>query len=338
MAKLTKKEKEAGYAVAGIAMALGLLAVLGHFLIAALVIAIIVGIPAAIIYSIRKSKQEKSNEVNTAIMSLEKTDNFEKSLAQHNAVVAQVQAQMSSESLLHKKSNLVNDNAKNGFVVTYLPDTYIQDSSKSVVDDNGIYDFRHFSSHEAETVKKVIQTTYAKYPKDLQAIGMANESSSIVYKARSVLFDIIIVLYSNSDSIYDQFAVAIAYETKGAYFRKEALSYFEKVFCKIDPDFMHQFLHFSPLSVYSKFSRLYEAEHNYSKAIELTKIAWKYGDSNNQSFSNRISILESKLANPPKIRNRKVPQDRVDLAINIRQAALDFISEYNLQSTSQDIT
>lgn len=215
---------------------------------------------------------------------------------------------------------------------TYIPNSYSQDSEKSIVDENGRYDFCQFSTHESSVIKNVLKTAYKKYPEEIRSVGLANESSSIRYKARDVLFDMVIVLYAYSDSIIDQFAVAMAYETKGAYFRKDALSYFEKVCDKITPDFMSQFLYYSPLSVYSKFSKLYEDEHDYEKAIELTKLAWKYGDPNNQSFNNRISLLEAKLSDPPKKRNTKMSQARIQLENNIRQASNNFISELNLHT------
>jgi hypothetical protein len=73
--------------------------------------------------------------------------------------------------------------------------------------------------------------------------------------------------------LFDLFAVSIAYESKGAFFRKEAIDYFEKSEQYISPRFMREFLSYMPLHVYTMFSKLYEQEHNYQRAIELIKLA-----------------------------------------------------------------
>lgn len=216
------------------------------------------------------------------------------------------------------------------FSPIYIPGSYPQDGKKSIVTQDGRYDFRRFSRTESSTIRKVINTAKEKYPIDFLSVGIANESSGILYKERSVLFEMIIVLYEHSDRPIDRFAVSLAYETKGARFRKESITYFEKACEEITPDFMSQFLSFSPLSVYSKLSKLYEAEHIYAKAIELASLAQKYGDVDNPFFEERILFLKSKQEKPPKTRTRKVPQSEIELDESIKQAAYKFISELNL--------
>jgi hypothetical protein len=73
-------------------------------------------------------------------------------------------------------------------------------------------------------------------------------------------------------------------------------------------------------------------EYNFEKAIELTKLAWKYSDPNNQSFSRRISLLEEKLSMPHGTRNIKMSQSRIQTENEIRESALRFISELKIST------
>lgn len=120
---------------------------------------------------------------------------------------------------------------------------WTQDSNQSITT-NGKYDLNIFSRHEANTIYHVLNVVKEKYPIEYQSIGLANESSAIKYKARYVLFEIVILLYEHSKKPIDQFAVAVAYQSKGAHFRKIAIKYFEESIIYLEPEILHDFLFF----------------------------------------------------------------------------------------------
>lgn len=212
---------------------------------------------------------------------------------------------------------------------TYVPECYKQDTTKSIIDENGSYDFTRFSRHETSIIQKVIKTTLRKYPADYFSVGLANESLAIIYKPRYILLDIIVAAFENSSNIYDQFAVAISYAKQGAQYRNEAIRYFEMTFDAISPEFMQQFSSLSPLSVYSMFSEIYEKEHLFEKAIDMTKLAWKYANQNNEFFPSRISDLDKKILNPPKTRKRRISDQQITMSESIRRASLEIVTSYD---------
>ena len=97
-------------------------------------------------------------------------------------------------------------------------------------------------------------------------MGFANGSYSVIYKPRYVLWEMLVQLYKDSTNPIDKFACALAYEAKGALYRENALQKFEESIDYITPEFMQQFISYTPLCVYMKFSRLYESNHEYEKA------------------------------------------------------------------------
>ena len=211
--------------------------------------------------------------------------------------------------------------------ILYSHEDYYQDTNLSIVSENGLYDFSNFSEHEKFVINNVIKTSLEKYPVEYRSIGLANESSSLKYKARYILFEIIILLYKNSDSLIDKFAVAIAYDSKGADFRSQALEYFESSKSIVSSEITGKFLYFSPFSVFLKFSKLYEKEHEYDKAIELCEMANQYG---NGTLSDRVSSLREKMEKPSKKRKRSMTADQEKLEKSITIAAMRFIEEHGL--------
>lgn len=209
---------------------------------------------------------------------------------------------------------------------TYSPDAYNQDTTKSVVDENGRYDLKRFSKQECDIIKSVLSSVEKKYPREFRAMGLANEAYPIVYKARYVLFDIIIVKYENSPNALDKLAVALAYESKGAYFRKEAISYFEASIKEIDKATLNKFLSYIPMSLYMKFSELYEKEHDYKKAISYAKKAMSSRGASKEFCMERISSLEKKLEKPTRTTKRKKPDYYQSFEGDIRRAAIAFVT------------
>lgn len=203
----------------------------------------------------------------------------------------------------------------------------INDCDESILDDNGQYDMKRFSMNEYETIINVINTVKT-YPENIRSICFANEVYPILYKPRYVLTEMIIQIYKDSENYIDKFSCAISYEMQGASKRKLALSKFEKCINYIEPEFMNKFIYFSPLNVYMKFSRLYESEHEYDKAIYYTEIGSKYGEPDNSYFKKRIDELKAKKAKNTKKRTRKKSQSDIEFEEKVKNAALFFINNF----------
>lgn len=139
----------------------------------------------------------------------------------------------------------------------YYPESFLQDKDESIICLNGMYDITRFSVHERDVIKDVLYTVKRKYPKKFASMGLINESYPIVYKPRYILFEIAIILYGESLNPIDLFSVSFANATKGAIFRKEAISYFEKSFEKISYRTFDKFASQNFCFVCIKFSELY---------------------------------------------------------------------------------
>lgn len=209
-------------------------------------------------------------------------------------------------------------------VEVYYPDTYNQDAKKSVLEPDRKYDLKRFSNHEADIIQRVLKTTDTKYHHLLRSLGLVNESISIKYKPRYVLFDIVILKYEKSQNMVDRLAVALAYETKGAFFRRQAILYFEDSIKHVDRDILDLFHACSTVSVYTKFGDVYEKEHEYKKAISCFKKARSLKGASKEYLSERISKLEKKLENPPKGRKQKKPDYYDAFEADVRRAAIAF--------------
>ena len=208
--------------------------------------------------------------------------------------------------------------------------SWIQDSTQSITTPDGRYDLKRFSKHELETINYIVGIIKTKYPPKLRSMGFANESAPVKYKPRYVLWEILVRLYKDSTNPIDEFACALAYETKGTMYRKNALRKFEESISYITPEFMQQFNSYSPLCVYMKFSRLYESNHEYDKAIYYTQLGHRYGEKNNPNFDKRINELTEKTKRNPKKRKYNPSQKSLDFEKDIENAAKYFIKRLDL--------
>lgn len=207
----------------------------------------------------------------------------------------------------------------------YITDmTWTQDSDQSLTK-NGVYDLKNFSKHEVDTIKHVLDVVKRKYPESYHSLGLANESYTIKYKPRYILYEIIILKYSQSDSFIDKFAVALAYESKGAIYRQHAIKYFEESEKYISPKIMDDFISYMPLHVYTMFAKLYEQEHDFDKAIYYTKLAQKYGDPDNPYFNIHKNELLQKSAKGAQKRNRKISTERIEFEQDVTNSAKLFL-------------
>lgn len=226
------------------------------------------------------------------------------------------------------KSNQFKNSVK---APKYLSDMeWYQDSEQSIITEDGKYDLKRFSKHEADTIYHIINVVKEKYPIELRSMGFANENYNIIYKPRYVLWEILVQLYENSNNPIDIFACALAYEAKGALFRENALQKFEKSIAYITPEFMQQFISYMPLNVYMKFSRLYESNHEYEKAILYTELGYKYGDKDNPNFDKRIKELRDKIKRNPRKRKYNPSQKTLEFESDIESAAKYFIAKSHL--------
>lgn len=207
---------------------------------------------------------------------------------------------------------------------------WIQDSTQSITTSDGKYDLKHFSKHEMDTISHIVRLIKEKYPPELCSMGFANESASVIYKPRYVLWEMLIQLYKDSTNPIDKFACALAYEAKGAMYRENALQKFEESINYITPEFMQQFVSYTPLCVYMKFSRLYERNHEYEKAIYYTKLGCKYGEKSNSNYDKRINELTKKMEINSKKRKYKPSKQTLDFEEDVENAAKYFIKKLNL--------
>lgn len=223
--------------------------------------------------------------------------------------------------LKEPEENHWNDN----YIPKYCTDmSWQQDSDLSITKD-GRYDLTRFSEHESNTIHHVFDVVKEKYPREYQSIGLANESYPIKYKPRYILFESVILLYADSDNPVDNFAVALAYESKGAYFRKQAIEYYEKSEPYISTEFMRDFVSYMPLHVYTMFAKLYEQEHEYEKAICYTEKARNWSSPGNDYFDRYIDELleKQRIAAPPRKMNMSERQRKFEE--NVTAAANYFL-------------
>lgn len=207
----------------------------------------------------------------------------------------------------------------------YYPNDYSQDSSKSIINRENMYDLTRFSTHEDQIIKQVLCITKQKYPEKYQAIGLANESYTVIYKPRYILFEIIVLLYSGSKKPLDMMAVAFAYESKGAAFRQDAISFFEKAMRNINFHELDKFASVSTDAIFLKFSTVYEREHEYEKAIKCLQNASKHGRVSKIYCKEQIDKLKIKMATAKPLRKRKISDSQVEFENNLRIAALKYI-------------
>lgn len=208
----------------------------------------------------------------------------------------------------------------------YITDmTWSQDRDQSICTSDGRYDLKKFSNHESATVNHILKVVKNKYPKQYQSMGLVNEAYMIKYKPRYVLFEIAIILYEKSENPIDKLAVSLAYESKGAYFRKNAIDYFESAEPYITPEFMQDFISYMPLKVYTTFADLYEGEHEYEKAIKYINIAKKYGDADNPHFDMHINKILEKQSKGLQKSIMKMSKKQQEFENDVTEAAKRFL-------------
>jgi len=205
----------------------------------------------------------------------------------------------------------------------YYAEEYAQDKDKSILDGN-MYDLTRFSEHESETILSVFENVEKKYPPAHRAMGLVNESYPVIYKPRYVLFETAVIRHKDSKDPLDRMAVALAYEEKGAFFRKKAIEYFESSSFVLDGEDIKLFHSYPPFVIFVKFSKVYESEHLYEKAAFCMYRAAALYPKNAAHFSSEGKRIREKMKNPPKKRNIKMKDDRLLFERRTEVAAVHF--------------
>lgn len=212
----------------------------------------------------------------------------------------------------------------------FIPKIISQDSSESITTSDGTYDFTVFSQHEDSVVMNVLTTFVDSYPPQFRGIGLYCEANNIVYKPRYILMQSVICLFSKSENPLSLLAVCLAYASKGASFRTNAIEYWEKAYPNLDETQMRYFTATLPSSLYSKIYKLYEGEHDFENALKYFRLLGKFGNPNSDWFTEHEKELLCKIENPPKRRRREMKQREFDIEEKILRATVYYLGKSKL--------
>lgn len=196
---------------------------------------------------------------------------------------------------------------------------------EDIIDKDGRYDMNQFSESEDSYIKSIIENANRNYPQKYRAFGLANESYSVTRKPRYVLHEAIITAFKDSNNPFDILAVALAYETKGSFYRESAVKYFEDSIDKIDHKELNEFHPVSVFSIFIAFSKVYEREHEYLKSIECLKVAEKFTEENSYIIG-KINNLEQQQKSWKPLRRAKMKEEQALFEREIHQAALNYVA------------
>lgn len=133
--------------------------------------------------------------------------------------------------------------------------------------DDGFYHFDYIEKDEEKLIMDIIIKSNCSEYKSLEFYYQAN---MIVHKCRYILFQLLILKYENSVSLYDQLVVGIAYKNKGAFYRPMAIKYLEMFIKQSNSKTWNIVERYLPKSsVFLILSELYEKEYDFNNAIEI---------------------------------------------------------------------
>lgn len=206
----------------------------------------------------------------------------------------------------------------------YYPECYAQDRDKSILTSDQRYDMTRFSTHEDKVIRDVIAQANKKYPSKYRGIGLANESHVVIYKPRYILFDVVVIAFGDSENPLDQIAVSFANIQRGAYYRKDAIRYFEAAIDRVPLSELDRFSSLSVLSMLVKISEAYEREKEFDKAIYWLKILIERKVGNTLHFQEKIDKMESYINSGKPIRKRKIQRKQSEFDRQSYEAALRY--------------
>lgn len=140
----------------------------------------------------------------------------------------------------------------------------------------------------------------------------------------------VICLFSKSENPLSLLAVCLAYASKGASFRPNAIEYWEKAYPNLDETQMRYFTATLPSSLYSKIYKLYEGEHDFENALKYFRLLGQFGNPNSDWFTEHEKELLRKIENPPKRRKRRIQEREIDLEEKILRATIYYLRKSKL--------
>lgn len=160
----------------------------------------------------------------------------------------------------------------NAIPEVFHPSVYPQNPDDSIITEKGLYDLDNFSEPEIKTISDVLKSSKIKYTTKYRGIGLAIESYPIVYKARYILHEIIIIMYSNSNLALDRLAVGLAYKAKGYYYYPESIKFISESAPKIsNRDWNKLSCSFAKWKVFSDLAEMCLAIGEYTEALIYAK-------------------------------------------------------------------
>lgn len=140
--------------------------------------------------------------------------------------------------------------------------------------EDGKYDFTMLTDDEKKYIDLKLSYVNANYSTRFRAIALADLTKSSVYKPSYIFNEYIIKKYSSSTNPLDELAVAIAYERKGAKYRKQAIEYYKRYEQHPentkDPNSDNYLCNY--IDIHSSLATLYEKEHLLEDALKEAQI------------------------------------------------------------------
>ena len=167
----------------------------------------------------------------------------------------------------------------------------------SGIKEDGGYDFTVLTDDERNYIEEKLSEAERKYSEPYAAIGLSFVSATTVYKPGYILPQIVILRYSDSENPLDMLAVAIAYSKKGAYFRKQAIEYFEKYYTNPVPAKIPNadYALFDERNLKLTLADLYEKEYEFEKAILTLRNYYKTIGKKDEVIVDRIGQILVKI-------------------------------------------
>ena len=179
---------------------------------------------------------------------------------------------------------------------------------------NGVYKFNSaidelIDEDTRDFIVRKLKYVDSNYSEEDACIGLMYETMPTAGISGRLLNFMVIVKCLRSENPKDMLAVAIAMSREGAYYRPQAIEYFEKYFksnCKLpfmpgncyrgenDDEYQSRSL-FSDWFLHSELSRLYEQEYKFDKAVEQLEECIKYAKGGNPADFTRIGDILIKI-------------------------------------------
>ncbi len=184
----------------------------------------------------------------------------------------------------------------NNIIIKRVPyDKLSLNIDKDLMSKDGYYCFDNLTIEESNQLKLLIQTAIKNG--ELASLSLIENSLiAYLYRNKYLIEQIIIEKYSNSDSLYDNLAVGLAYKEKGAAYREQAIHYIEAFINKANDTDWNNIKkvnneEFKKAKILYILSELFEKEHFWDKAYEYAVKAKKASRSKNINYDRVGDVL-----------------------------------------------